>query len=253
MNKWYWLLACLLFTSNPWAKQTIKISTSEWPPYISKDSPNYGYISQTIEEAFALVDIDVEFVFMPWARAYQEAKVGHVSATSYWYKDHKHAEYFYFSEPLSSEKVVFFRLKSEKPSTWQSLSDFDGLAIGLTRSFTYTKELWQYAENNSDSISIVTTDEQNFKKLLLGRIDITPAQEIVGWSHLQSLFAKVQINRVEMMQPPLTIQTGHLLFPKVNKNSKELLKQFNEGLSILTKNGRLEELKEQLILGRYSK
>ncbi len=252
MKTWCWLLACLLFTHNLSAKQTIKISTSEWPPYISKKLPNHGYISQVIEEAFAQVNIDVEFVFLPWARAYEDAKVGNYSATSYWYKDQKHARYFYFSEPLSKEKVVFFRLKSEKPLTWQSLSDFDDLTFGLTRSYTYTKALWQYAENNPERMSIVTSDEQSFKMLLLERVDLVPAQEIVGWHYLNSLFAKEQVNRVEVMQPPLNIFTGHLLFPKTNQNSMELVKQFNKGLEILAKNGRLEELQERLILGRYS-
>lgn len=253
MKKWLWLFASLLVTNGLSANQIIKISTSEWPPYISKSAPNYGYVSQIIEEAFAQVNIDVKFVFYPWARSYEEAKFGNADATSYWYKDPKHMQDFYLSDPLSKENVVFFRLKSEKPIIWKSLSDFDDLTIGLTRSYTYTPELWQYAEDNSERMSIVTSDMQNFKMLLLGRIDVTPAQETVGWHHLQNLFAKEQINRVEVMQPSLSMRTGHLLFPKAQKNSKQLVKQFNKGLSILAKNGRLEELQEELILGRYSK
>jgi len=253
MIKWCWLLINLLFSSQVMADNTIRISTSEWPPYISKKSPNGGYISQVIKEAFEQVNINVEFVYIPWARAYEEAKFGNFNATSYWYEDDRHKKHFYLSDTLSNEKTVFFRLKSDKPSKWANLSEFEHLTMGLTRGYTYTKELWQYAEKNSDRVSIVITDEQNFKMLLLERIDITPSQEVVGWHYLHNMFAKEQVNRVEIMQPPLSTQTGHLLFPKTNKNSLELLKQFNKGLSILKENGRIYELKEKLIQGYYSK
>ncbi|WP_206484057.1 transporter substrate-binding domain-containing protein [Thalassotalea sp. G2M2-11] len=252
MKRVYWLIIFSLVIHNAIAEQTITISTSEWPPYISEKSPNYGYICQIVEEAFGKMNIKVNFVFYPWARAYEEARHGNVNATSYWYKDPKHEKDFYLSEAVSRENVVFFRLKSDKPVTWKGLSDFDGLTIGITRSYTYTQELWRYAKQHSDSISIVNTDMQNFKMLLLERIDLTPIQETVGWHYLQSSFAKEQVNRVEVMRPPLSVRTGHLLFPKSDKNSKKLVQQFNIGLKQLIDSGRVDELKEALILGRYS-
>lgn len=252
MLRAFLFIIVLLLTCDVFATQQIRISTSEWPPYVSKTAPNYGYISHIVSEAFAKVNVEVEFVFSPWARAYDDTKDGEFSASSYWYKDPKHAEHFYFSEPLNKEKVTFFRLKSNKPITWQSVNDFDDYTIGLTRSYTYTKELWQYADKNQERISIVNTDEQNLKMLLLGRIDITPVQEDVGWHYLQSMFAKGQVNRVETLQPPLSIKTGHLLFPKAKDGSKELVEIFNRGLKILEASGRLATLQEELILGKYS-
>lgn len=253
MIKWHLLLISLLFSSELWAVKVVKISTSEWPPYVSKNGVHGGYINQVIKEAFSQVDVSVEFVYVPWARAYEGAKFGHFDATSYWYNDNKHKEHFYLSESLSHEKTVFFRLKSEKPQTWSTLSDFDNMTMALTRGLTYTKLLWQYAEQNKDRVSVVVSDEQSFKMLLLERIDVIPVQEVVGWHYLHSMFAKEQVNRVETMQPPLSTHTGHLLFPKANENSLDLLKQFNKGLAILKKNGRLYELNEQLIQGYYSK
>ena len=245
-------ISLLLYSSTLFATQTVTISTSDWPPYVSQKLPNYGYISQIIIEAFKQENIEVNFIFVPWARAYEEAKHGNVDATSYWYKDDKHNNDFYLSRPLSTEKVVFFRLKSDKPITWRTLSSFDDLTIGLTRSYTYTQALWEYAEKHQDRISIVNTDKQNLKMLLLERIDVTPVQELVGWHHLQTMFGKEQINRVEVMFPPLSVRTGHLLFPRHKKGSKALIEKFNRGLTKMAITGRLEELQEALILGEFS-
>lgn len=247
------LLIFLLFSSISYTQTPVKVATGEWAPFITKDTEHLGYISQIISEAFAQVDRDVEFLFRPWPRAYQNAKEGEVDATSYWYKDERHAEHFYFSDPLSKDNVVFFRIKSSNPITWNTLSDLDQYSISLTRGYTYNEDMWRYAMQNPDRIAIVGSDEQNLKMLLLERIDITPVQDVVGWHLIHKLFAKEQVNRIEVMQPPLTTKTGHLLFPKVNKNSLQLLEQFNQGLKKLKESGRLYELKEKLILGEYSK
>lgn len=253
MKKRYWLFVYSLLISQAWASSTIIISTSDWPPFISKNAPQQGYISQVITEAFAKSDIKVKFVYVPWARAYEKAKVGDFDATSYWYDDPKHKEHFYLSEPLTSEKTMFFRLKSDSPTTWQSLEEFKSVSMSITRGYTYTDSLWQYARANKNSVSIVGSDVQNFKMLLLGRIDVTPVQEIVGWHLLHTLFAQEQVDRIEVMQPPLLVTTGHLFFPKAKPNSVELREKFDKGLSILEANGRLYELKEKLVEGYYSK
>lgn len=256
MLKCYLLVFLVMISSKIFAQSSIIISTSDWPPYVSEHEPHGGYISQVITEAFAEVNIAVKFEYVPWLRAYEGAKRGQFDATSYWYNDDKHKKDFYLSEPLSTEKTVFFRLKSNEhnePRKWESLSDFSHLTMGLTRGLTYTKELWKYAADNKDKISVVMSDEQNFKMLVAERIELFPAQEIVGWHYIHKLFTTEQVNRIETLKPSLFTQTGHLLFPKNNKNSAEFLKQFNKGLSMLKAKDRLKELNEKLNQGYYSK
>ncbi len=110
-------LTYTLLSVQIWAKETITISTSQWSPYITSVSPQYGSMSTIINEAFANVGIKVEYVFLPWARAYEGAKSGEVDATSYWYKDEKHERDFLYSDPLTTDEVVFFRLKKKAGKT----------------------------------------------------------------------------------------------------------------------------------------
>ena len=110
-------LTFALLSVQIWAKETVTISTSQWSPYITSVSPQYGSMSTIINEAFANVGIKVEYVFLPWARAYEGAKSGEVDATSYWYKDEKHERDFLYSDPLTTDEVVFFRLKKKAGKT----------------------------------------------------------------------------------------------------------------------------------------
>ncbi|WP_448565512.1 substrate-binding periplasmic protein [Thalassotalea ganghwensis] len=253
MIRWLLLVLMAMTTCKICAYDTITISTSDWPPYVSEHQPHGGYITQVVREAFAEVSVAVKFEYVPWLRAYEWTKRGQYDALSYWYNDEKLKNDFYLSEPLSTEKVVFFRLKSKRPITWNRFSDFAHLTMGLTRGFAYTKELWQYAADNKDRVSLVMSDEQNFKMLLAERVDLFPAQEVVGWHYIHNLSNKEKANQVETMHPPLFIHTGHLLFPKKNKKSVKLVEQFNKGLSMLRAKGRLQELNERLNQGYYSK
>lgn len=242
------VLTSALFSLQICAKEVVTISTSQWSPYITSISPQYGSMSTIINEAFAEMDIEVNYVFLPWARAYEGAKAGEVDATSYWYKDEKHDKYFLYSEPLTTDETVFFRIKNGKKTTWHTLSEFDDLRIGLTRGFTYTRSMWDYAEEHKNDVYIVGSDRQNLKMLMLGRVDIIPMQKEVGLHLLNSLFSQPLDQKVEILTPPLSIRTGHLLFPKANKKSKRLIQSFNKGLKLLKQSGRLQSLQQELVV-----
>jgi polar amino acid transport system substrate-binding protein len=246
------VMLVLLCTVTAEAGESLVIATGEWPPYTSADLPYGGYVNHVIDSAYSEMGVQVEFVYLPWARVYDSTKKGDFAATSYWYQDPKHQPHFLLSAPLTKEKVVFFRRKSHQPRRWQSLQDFNDLKLGLSRSYTYTEALWQYAQANPERVSVVNTDTQNIKMLLLGRIDLFPVQELVGWNLVHNLLAPEQANLLETLQPPLSVKTGHVLFPKANSDSEKWRDLFNQGLQKLKHKGLLEHYREDLILGRYS-
>ena len=233
------------------AVQTIQISTSEAPPYSSESVAEYGYSNHVIQCAFKQQDIAVEFVFMPWSRAYKDTMDGQFPVSSYWYFDPKHEKDFLISDPITNEKIVFFRRKTETTNKWASLADFAKLRLGLTRGYTYTTEIWDYVNANTFYVSVVNSDAQNLKMLLLGRIDVFPVEEIIGWYILNNSFAKEQVHLIETMFPPVMFKTGHLLFSKKFPETDTLLKKFNKGLIKCREEGMLQEYAENLILGYY--
>ena len=47
---------------------TIRLTNGDWQPFYSKDAPHHGFVSHIITEAFALVGVETEYGFFPWAR-----------------------------------------------------------------------------------------------------------------------------------------------------------------------------------------
>lgn len=233
--------------------EVVRIATGEQPPLTSKTSKHLGYLNHIIEVAFKQQNKHVEFVFFPWSRAYLEAADGDIVATSYWFSDAKHQQHFYASSPLIRERVVFFRKKSaQKLETLADIKQLK-LRIGLTRGYTYTKELWQYARKRPRLVSVVNTELQNFRMLLLGRIDVFPAEEVSGWYALNQHFSAEQVKRVETLDKELLEREAHLMFSKVHPDGLRLLKAFNKGLNAAKSAGLLDRLEEDFITGKYSR
>ena len=105
-----------------------------------------------------------------------------------------------------------------------------GKRIGATTGFTYTKEFWEAAKSKRLDIEEASTQEQNFKKLLKGRIDLFPVDALVGQKVLLEAFGKRAADSVTYHSKPMFAPTGHLLFSKKTLNGEELLAAFNRGL-----------------------
>lgn len=232
---------------------SITIVTGETPPYTSQNMKHQGYLNHVISKSFRKAGVETEFVFMPWSRAYLEAKQGDFIATSYWFADPRHEEHFYYSAPLGKENIVFFKRKLALSGDWNNFYDIQqkGLKLGLTRGYTYTRGVWEYANTRPDLVSIVNTDLQNLKMLMLKRIEAFPIEEVTGWYILNKHFPREQVQQIEIADEPLTTKTAHLFFSKNAKDSEKYLSLFNQGLTALQTSGELEAMYEALVLGEY--
>ena len=232
--------------------ETVVIASGEQPPQTSAHLPHYGYLNHLVYSAFDAVGIKADFVFLPWARAYKETIDGDFVASSYWYNDPAHQNELIASDTLVLEQTVLFRTKS--PVEMNNFTDVKRarLRLGLTRGYTYNQDIWQYARDNPALATIVGTEVQNFKMLLLGRIDVFPAEEVSGWYILKNNFSQAQVETLETLKTSLSKQQVTLMFSKRHKAAKRLLQQFNKGVTIIKQNGRWAKLKQDYLLGEYA-
>ena len=232
------------------AATTLRISTGPYSPWSDENSKHGGFVNRVIKEAFRREGIETEFLFWPWKRALESARSGAVDASSFWYVSEDKKADFYYSDPISEHKEVFFYLKDKNISNWKDLRDLKAMKIGASRGFTYTAEFWELGKQDVLQISEAKSDEVNFKKLLAGRIDLFPAAEVMGWQVLTALDMNAK-QKVATLEKPLAIQDGHLLFPKVNEHSKDLLNAFNKALKSMREDGTLEQYRQDLMNGIY--
>ena len=243
------LLILLLFiNSSPlFGQEIVRIAVGEFDPLLSEKLANKGVAAQIITDIFASVGYKVEFTFLPWGRAYEEAKQGGFDGTAIWLKKPEREVDFHYSDPLIPERHVFFHLKSY-PFDWKTIDDLKGIRIGGGLKHTYGEEFDNAVKQGKIILDKTDKEINNFKKLLRGRVDIYPLELFVGYGFLKSNFSKEEIEKITYHPKALVENYSHLLLTKKSGRSLAILGKFNEGLKILKKSGKYDQYLKSLVI-----
>jgi len=132
------VVSCLFFavTQSAVAEQTVRLTNGEWQPYMSEHVPHLGMGSHIVTEAFALVDVQVEYGFVPWKRAFDVAKKGTWDGTVGWSYNDERGQSFFFTDPVFPSIFGFFHLK-DSTFDWNAMEDLKDTKIGATMEYSY--------------------------------------------------------------------------------------------------------------------
>jgi polar amino acid transport system substrate-binding protein len=224
---------------------SIRLANGEWPPYSGSNLPHGGCDSWVVEEAFALEDIKVEYEFFPWARGYNLSTTGVFDGTVDWADTPDHRETHYISaEPTTIQEMVFF-YRSDPPFTYTSLDDLEGKTIGLTSGYVYNDAFKELKETDTVTFIDSASDEDNFRMLLAGRIDLFPIERKVGYYILSEIFTTEETALITAAKKPIYEFKAYLLLSKAIQGNENRMKDFDQGFQELVESGHYKEIIDQ--------
>ena len=253
----YYLLILLLCFSTfaVQSKETIYISSGEWPPFLGQELQQEGLISHIVREAFASVDIDVVYGYFPWKRSYNYAVRGEGAhkdrwhATAVWYYSPKREKELNYSDVVYEADEVLFYLKSN-PIKWHEDSDLKGKRIGGTEYSPYP-----HLESLEDKgiVKIVRSggDDVQMQRLFHRNVDAVSVIKEVGFYYVAKKLTITDLGQVAFIDNKQYKRYLYLLFSTRLEENERLLKEFNRGLRIIRSNGRYFELLESFRHGYY--
>lgn len=166
-----WSFLSLLFLGSLCHAETWKIITLDWPPYTTEKDEELGAACKALKEALRSVGVEVEFIFMPWARGiYEVKKSEYVGIFPVWNNGaHKEGKL----SPMLFTSPIGFVYNKNATHAWTKLEDFKGLNIGIVQSYEYPEEILDLGKKDFFHLQTVTSDEQNLHKVAYKRIDLT--------------------------------------------------------------------------------
>jgi len=240
-KRWFPALVFSLLASTGVRAETITVSLGEWPPYASEHIASDGIAPLIVKEAFDLEGITVNWLFLPWQRAYLNAARGDVDATILWIETEERSRDFLFGDVIISGKAVFFYRK-DMDFHWKDVEDLQGYRIGGLISATYP---WveRAKERGVDlKLDLVADEILNFKKLAHDRLDLYSQDYLVGRYLMENGLNPQERANIAFDPTVLEQWDYRIMFPKTGEKSQKLLSIFNSGLARLRESGRYDEI-----------
>jgi len=174
------------------------------------------------------------------------AKTKGYHGTAIWSCTPERQKSFLFSQPILPFRYVFY-YRSADSFDWQNIADLKGKTIGLTQDYAYGNALKKAARKGIVKTDMTTSDESNFRKLVVGRIDLFPIDPVVGEYIIKNELPPELGKEITFDPTPLRNAAYYILFNEKNPDSKKLKTLFDAGLAMLKKSGRLEQIAAEYV------
>lgn len=180
---WQLALALTLPTLHASASEPVRYCDYPvYPPISWSDGHQVRGLAPTVvRELFARMGYEVQTVVLGnWKRCLMDAAAGRVDVVLAYNSDQRDQRMRFSTEPVMREEVAVF-YNRKRPVQFQQLEDLAGYRGGLLYGESYGAEFDRFVARHQN-IERVSSSQQNFGKLIRGRIDYV-IQEI-GRAHV---------------------------------------------------------------------
>lgn len=225
-------------------EHTIRLATLDWPPYVGENLSQMGFTTAIVAEAFKRAGYEVKVDFMPWTRVIQESEAGKYDAAFPEYFSDERNKAFFFSDQFASGPLGFYKRKADN-ITYTKLEDLKPYRIGVVLGYINTPE---FDAANYLQKEPVNSDEQNIRKLLMGRIDLIVIDKYVAQYLIKNSIPEA-IGKLEFLEPALLDQPLYVIFSRKIAGSEQKLQKFNAALKTMREDGTLDRILEESGIG----
>lgn len=228
------------------AQMTVTLVSDPFPPYVTGvadgTSPTGGVSVEILKKIFERIEnVTLEMKLYPWKRAMAYAMKGQVDGIWMIIKNKERMQVLDYTDPLLELRAYLWYLNSRYPDgvTWETLSDLVPYRIGAVRGYEFAGSLYKAQKQGIPlNIETVTNEEQNFSKLLNGRVDIIPAHESVAYEQIKRHGWEGKLGYTAKLFDNTVVYIG------ISKKSpaKDLIPQINQIINELNADGTIEKI-----------
>ena len=216
---------------------TITAAGDPWPPFLDPDHPQQGVAITIAREALKTQGHDLEFTFVPWARALDGVKTGDFDVLIGTWWTQERTEFLMYSEPYLTNQIKFIKRKGD-PFEFEGLDSLAGKTVGTVRGYGYGDD---FANTDSFTRSPAARLITNVRKVANDRLDLALEDELVA----RSLIAKEDpalIEKVEFTENALSSEGLHVTSGLANSRHAMIIEAFNKGLETIKANGTFDRI-----------
>ncbi len=219
--------------------KTILVATSDVPPFSGETLKDKGVSIKIISEAFKRVGYSTKIQFYPWKRALEMTKQGRFDGIApIWYTKER-TQWYAYSHRLYTPSLMGVFSKQGHGISVNGYEDLKPYHLGYVLGFAYSPVF--YDNLPEFTAAYYYTPLELMGALVKGKIEIAIMGKHQGDFLLTQNFPGSK-NKYKFMEPVIETRTHHLAMSKKTENYKTKLADFNKGLSMILRDGRLKKI-----------
>lgn len=166
------VLTVILFCTTGFTEE-ITVVTEDWPPYNYEENGRItGMSTEIVEAVLKRAEIKGNFGVYPWGRAYDMALNDENVLIYTITRNEERENLFQWIGPIASRELYLWKLKKRTDIDISHIDDAKKFIVGSEINDAATQLLTGYGFKEDVNLEIVPKNEDNYRKLLEGRIDM---------------------------------------------------------------------------------
>jgi len=240
------------------AKKIVNLATLNWPPYISENICNKGWVFQYTVALLASKGYQVNIHFYPWARSVKLVEQGTMdilfpeyfieeSAPSDNYPRKNRRELLSLSSSFPGGSLALLQRKGGNVNLYDGLSVLKGKTIGVVRGYQNTPEFDAMMDAKVFSV-VEAVDELQLVNLLVSeRVELIIGDPkvfnfTVNFSSLPLSKKKLLLDAIERVEPPLDYNPLYFAVSNKSLQAEQIMTDLNRAILQFESDGETDRL-----------
>ncbi len=233
------LLAGLLASCLSQAAPLRLVSGEEYAPYVGRELPGGGMLTEVVLAALAQVDYQTSLAWQPWKRGYQATLKGSYDATFPYLQSAEREADFLYSEPLYNVSQRIFTRQGQMIEP-DRLENFSGKRLCYPLGWLTPAILKPLLDSHRLSRHEPPDLTTCAKLIALDRDDLFIADALLGQQAIR--LSGIAATQFEVSQSELNSYGLHLIVPRSHPQGAQLITNFNRGLQQLMASGEYQRI-----------
>lgn len=243
MRLWF-LLLIVCFSGIAFGNVPIKIATDPWCPYVcEKNESHPGILVEIAQKALAESGYSADFVWLNWARAIKEVRVGKIQGLIGAYRTDA-PDFVFGHEHLVTSSMCFYTSVND---SWRfsQYSDLQQRKVAIVNGYSYGKEFDNYvlANETKGLKNIIRAYGKETVKQRLALLEDAKVDTIIEDKLVTQHFNGAKPDRAQLRNVGcLPAEKVYLAFSPSSNLSPRLTRALDKGVKHLKRSGELARI-----------
>lgn len=232
-------LSLVAFATVSFANTVQIVTGDDYAPFAAKALPEGGLTTNVVKQVYKSLNQDVKIDWQSWSQGYSNAKSGQYAATFPYGHSPQRDKDFIYSDSLYDMKLMTYSKPGSKLNV-ADINSFKGKTLCLPADWSPSAKFQALIDSGNLKIQDAKDVSACAQMVVEGKADFFNADPDQGNAAIKKIGANA--SQIVASTDAVDVKSLHLIAPKADPKSAEIISKFNAGLKDLKAKGEYSKI-----------